>query len=200
MEPLSDHELEQLLGAWEAPKAPRSLEEKFSMKTEEVSKAHTTTRRSFYSALIAGLGTVMGAALAIPAAVYLLFKPKSAQKSSFVEAADLTQLKIGKPEVVTFRRSRVDGWRVVDEKSTAWVVKMNDKDVVAYAPQCTHLGCAYHWDEQQTNFVCPCHTSVFSVEGKVLSGPAPRPLDRYTIQVQGTKLLVGSDIQKSAQV
>ena len=160
----------------------------------------TTSRRGFYSALIAGLGTVMGAALAIPAAVYLLFKPKSASKSSFVEAADVSQLKIGKPEVVTFRRSRVDGWRVVDEKSTAWVVKMNDKDVVAYAPQCTHLGCAYHWDDQQMNFVCPCHTSVFSVEGKVLSGPAPRPLDRYTIQVQGTKLLVGSDIQKSTQV
>ena len=84
----------------------------------------------------------------------------------------------------------VDGWRILSEKSTAWVVK-SDSGVVAFAPQCTHLGCAYHWEDGKREFVCPCHSSLFSIDGKVTSGPAPRPLDRYATQIKGTKLLLG---------
>ncbi len=92
---------------------------------------------------------------------------------------------------MTFRRNRVDGWKVTSEKSTAWVVKNSSNDVTAFAPQCTHLGCAYHWDQAKTEFVCPCHNSLFSIDGKVLGGPAPRPLDRYQTKIEGSKLMVG---------
>src|SRR6516225_7608606 len=108
-----------------------------------------TTRRSFYTAMIAGLGGLITAAMAAPAAAYLFFKPRSQKQGDFVAAADLTQLTVGKPEEVVFRRTRVDGWRVLNEKSTAWVLRKDEQNVVAFAPQCTHLGCAYHWDEQQ---------------------------------------------------
>ena len=162
------------------------------METQE------TSRRTFYNVCINGLGALIGAALAIPAAAYLLIKPQSTKAAGWVEAADLTQLQPQKPEEVVFRRTRVDGWRTVNEKTTAWVVKMSDQNVVAFTPNCTHLGCAYHWDEPQKNFICPCHTSAFSLDGKVLSGPAPRPLDRYVTRVDGNKLLIGTEIQKSA--
>ena len=160
-------------------------------------KTHETSRRGFYLAVINGLGALITAALALPAAAYLLVKPKTAAKSNFINVADLTQLQTGVPKEVVFQRKRLDGWRVVDQKNTAWVVKTDDKNVVAYTPQCTHLGCAYHYDEAQKNFLCPCHTSVFSIDGKVVSGPAPRPLDRYAVRIEGTKLLVGTDIQTS---
>jgi len=156
-----------------------------------------TDRRTFWMAVIYGLPGLIGAALAIPAALYLLVKPKSQAKGNWVEAADLSQLQVRKPEEVVFRRSRVDGWRVLNEKATAWVVKMDDQNVVAYSPQCTHLGCAYHWDEKEKNFICPCHTSAFSIDGKVLAGPAPRPLDRYAVRTEAGKLLIGTEIQRS---
>src|SRR5262250_1800864 len=107
----------------------------------------TTNRRTFWMIVIQGLPAVIGAALALPAALYLLVKPKSQSKSNWVEAADFSQLQVRKPEEVVFRRTRIDGWRVLNEKATAWVVRMDDQNVVAYTPQCTHLGCAYHWDE-----------------------------------------------------
>ena len=88
-----------------------------------------------------------------------------------MQAADITQLPPRQPEEVVFHRTRVDGWKVVNEKTTAWVVKLDDQNVVAYTPSCTHLGCAYHWDEQQKYFLCPCHTSAFGLDGKVLMGP-----------------------------
>jgi menaquinol-cytochrome c reductase iron-sulfur subunit len=156
-----------------------------------------STRRTFYSAAIAGLGGLMTAALAAPAAAYLLFKPRSQKQADFVPAADLSQLTVNKPEEVVFHRTRVDGWRVLSEKSTAWVVRKDEDHVVAFTPQCTHLGCAYHWDEKENNFLCPCHTSTFAIDGKVLSGPAPRPLDRYVTRIEQGKLLIGTEIQKA---
>ena len=155
------------------------------------------TRRHFYSALISALGSALAAALAIPGGMYLLWGGSSKSRSTFVEVANLAQLQIGKPQEVTFERTRVDGWRELKEKVIAWVVRTDDKNVVAYSPQCTHLGCAYHWEEERDKFVCPCHESVFTVDGKVVAGPASRPLDRYAVRVENSKLLIGSQIQKA---
>lgn len=156
-------------------------------------------RRGFHLAMIYGLFGIITAALAAPAAVYLLFPPKAKKGSDWVDAADLTQIQPKVPEEVVFHRNRVDGWKVTTEKSTAWVVKTADNKAIAFAPQCTHLGCAYHWDETNKNFLCPCHTSTFDLDGKVLSGPAPRPLDRYQVKIDGSKLLIG-DLQKPEDV
>jgi menaquinol-cytochrome c reductase iron-sulfur subunit len=155
------------------------------------------TRRSFYEAIISGLGSVMGMALAAPAAAYLLVADNSKRRDNFVEAGSLAQLKIGEPQEVSFERTRVDGWRNFQEKAIAWVVRTSENNVVAYSPQCTHLGCAYHWEQSGKQFVCPCHGSRFSIDGKVLGGPAARPLDRYPVQVENSKLLIGSEIQKA---
>jgi menaquinol-cytochrome c reductase iron-sulfur subunit len=157
----------------------------------------STSRRSFYGVVINGLMGLITAALAVPAAAYLFLKPSSNRKSQWIEAADLTQLKLDQPEEVVYRRTRVDGWRVLDEKTTAWVVKTGNDKVIAFTPQCTHLACAYHWEAAQKQFVCPCHASTFSVDGKVTGGPAPRPLDRYVTRLDGNKVLIGSTVERS---
>jgi menaquinol-cytochrome c reductase iron-sulfur subunit len=133
--------------------------------------------------------------MALPAAIYLMVPPKSKKNSSWIEAGDITQLKPGVPEEVVFRRNRLDGWKVSSEKSTAWVIKKAQGEIVAFTPQCTHLGCAYSYDDKNKEFLCPCHTSTFGLDGKVLTGPAPRALDRYEVKVAGTKLLLG-DVRK----
>ncbi len=149
-------------------------------------------RRTFYLTVIYGLGGLMSAALAIPGAVYLLFPPRVKKSGDWVEAGDVSQLKDQEPSELVFKRTRLDGWRTLTEKTSAWVVKGGGQQITAFAPQCTHLGCAYHWDAGNKDFLCPCHTSVFSMDGKVVSGPAPRPLDEYEVKVQGTKILIGS--------
>jgi menaquinol-cytochrome c reductase iron-sulfur subunit len=150
-----------------------------------------TTRRKFYEAVIFGTQAVIGAALAIPAIAYLLAPSKRRRESDWIEAVDVSTLTAKSPVEVSFRQSRVDGWKVTTEKKTAWVVKFDENRVVAYGPQCTHLGCAYHWEQDKSEFVCPCHTTLFSIDGKVISGPAPRPLDRYQTRIEGGKLMLG---------
>jgi quinol---cytochrome c reductase iron-sulfur subunit, bacillus type len=129
----------------------------------------------------------------------VFFPPRLLKENEWVEAGDIASLAPDSPVEMVFRRTRVDGWKISSEKSTAWVVKSPDNQVVAFGPQCTHLGCAYRWDESKNEFLCPCHTSLFSLSGKVLSGPAPRPLDRYETKIEGTKLLLGRLRQSSEQ-
>src|ERR1700681_4529060 len=116
------------------------------MKTETHTYRQSHTRRSFYEICIHGLTGLMGAALAVPAIAYLFAQPKTKKKSDWVQAADLSKFQVRKPEEVVFHRTRIDGWRAADEKTTAWVVKFDEQNIVAYSPSCTHLGCAYHWD------------------------------------------------------
>jgi menaquinol-cytochrome c reductase iron-sulfur subunit len=104
----------------------------------------------------------------------------------------VTQLQPKMPEQMVFRRNRTDGWKITSEKASAWVVKMSQKDVIAFVPQCPHLGCGYHWDVQNQEFLCPCHASRFSIEGDVMGGPATRSLDRYEVKIEGDRLLLGS--------
>ena len=152
-----------------------------------------TTRRNFYTAAIYGLQALIASALGLPALIYLLVPPRMRRQSEWADAGDVSQLAPRMPVEMTFRRNRVDGWKVISEKSTAWVVKNSGNQVVAFGPQCTHLGCAYHWDEAKNEFVCPCHNSLFSIDGKVMGGPAPRPLDRYRDQDRGQQAAARTD-------
>ncbi|BCO11641.1 Ubiquinol-cytochrome C reductase iron-sulfur subunit [Citrifermentans bremense] len=53
---------------------------------------------------------------------------------------------------------------------------------------CTHLGCTVN--VTPTGLVCPCHGSRFDREGKVLEGPADRPLKRYAVEADGDRYRV----------
>ncbi len=68
---------------------------------------------------------------------------------------------------------------------TLWT---NKKDVpyIAFSGKCPHLGCGYKWRKHKVLgpvFLCPCHVSIYDASGRVLEGPAPRPLDPLPIQV-----------------
>ena len=150
-----------------------------------------SSRRRFQLGTIYTLMAGIGAALGIPAAGYLLVPGPSKKKDEWVEVAELSRLPESQPEEIVFRRNRKDGWKILSEKTSAWVSKKPGGQVVAFAPSCTHLGCAFHYDEKQRNYLCPCHTSTFDLEGRPLDGPAPRPLDRYQTRIEGGKLLLG---------
>jgi menaquinol-cytochrome c reductase iron-sulfur subunit len=155
-------------------------------------------RRGFLVGSIIAMMGAITAALGIPALGYLLVPAREKKKQNWIEAADLSKLMVNQPEQVIFQRVRRDGWKLVTEKAAAWVVKTGEQQVVAFSPVCTHLGCAVSWNPGDKAFVCPCHTSSFSPEGKVLGGPAPRSLDRFDVRVDGIKVMLG-EVKQSAE-
>lgn len=164
-----------------------------------IPEASGATRRAFHLAAVYILGALIGLALAIPTALYLLIPPRPRKQSNWIDAGDVSLLPAGSPVEMNFQQSRLDGWKLVTEKRTAWVVREPDNKIVAFAPQCTHLGCAYHWEASSNKFVCPCHGSLFALDGKVLDGPAPRPLDRYLTRVQNNRVQIGELRQSTPQ-
>ncbi len=58
--------------------------------------------------------------------------------------------------------------------------------ILCYSKICTHVGCPISLYEQQThNMLCPCHQSTFALAegGKVVFGPAKRPLPQLALEV-----------------
>jgi cytochrome b6-f complex iron-sulfur subunit len=66
----------------------------------------------------------------------------------------------------------------------------NANKIIAVNPSCTHAGCTVTWEKDKKDFLCPCHDSKFSPEGKVLQGPAKKPLPSYTAKIEGNSILV----------
>lgn len=75
-----------------------------------------------------------------------------------------------------------------------------DGEVVALSEKCTHLGCHTPFCESSGRFECPCHGSVFSRGGDYLTGPAPRGMDRYPVDLEEGLLYIdtGNRIDGSA--
>ncbi|MER6732237.1 FAD-dependent oxidoreductase [Streptomyces puniciscabiei] len=51
----------------------------------------------------------------------------------------------------------------------------------AVSARCTHLGCLVAFNRAERAWECPCHGSRFDVDGRVLQGPAVRPLEQREI-------------------
>lgn len=70
----------------------------------------------------------------------------------------------GKGEVVSTAQGHVAVYR--DEAGVAH----------ALSATCTHMGCLVQWNSAETSWDCPCHGSRFGIDGRILHGPAQKPL------------------------
>lgn len=136
------------------------------------------TRRGFLDFLIAGFTAVTGAALVVPALMYLWPAAKGG-KGEDVEVKGGGDLKPGDHSIVQVRGKAV-------------IVRRDAAGLVAYSAVCTHLGCLVKWESSKKEFLCPCHAAVFDAEGRVVSGPAPAPLPAYKVKEVGGKVYVST--------
>ncbi len=86
------------------------------------------------------------------------------------------------------------------QKGRFYISTLEDGGMLALWHRCTHLGCTVPWRDDEGLFNCPCHSSIFNTEGEVLSGPAPRPLDLFPIEIVGNQVVVdtGDPIQRDS--
>jgi len=156
-----------------------------------VSEEQPISRRKFLSFATWAIGGVIGVALGIPAIAYI-FGPalKEEEAQTWIRVGSASKVELGEPTLFKVKIERKTGWVVNEEEISVYVLTDNGRDFVAMSSICTHLGCRVRWISDQEQFFCPCHNAAFDKSGSVLSGPPPRPLDRYEVKVEDDQLFI----------
>ena len=148
------------------------------------------TRRSFFTKITAAISTFIGISLAVPLVGYVISPAFKRKKKEWVTVAKLDELPINEPKDLQYTETVEDGWLQTDSTKGIWAIKHKDNQVTVFSPICPHLGCGYRWDRQDRLFKCPCHGSIYDIDGKVKGGPAPRQLDTLPVKVENGQVLV----------
>ncbi len=128
--------------------------------------------------------------LGIPFVVALIAPTYRKSLSPYAKVGEVGPLPKEQPIRLRFQFQGTDAFIRQTVTHEAWVVKHSDSDLTVFSPICTHLGCHYDWVPSANEFLCPCHDSYFSITGKVLAGPAPRPLDTLPYRIENGLLYV----------
>lgn len=121
---------------------------------------------------------------------------KKSRAEGFVEISGFSSLVKEQPTKLNFQYVDKDAFIKKNKVHEVWVIKHSAKNVTVFSPICPHLGCIYNWDGHAQKFICPCHGSIFNLTGKVLAGPAPRPLDTLPWMIKKGKLYVEWELFK----
>ncbi len=149
------------------------------------------SRRNFLTLAIAGVSAFIGSALGVPLLGYALSPALKRARADWTSLGALSDFPVGVPRQVSFTRFRRDGWIETQENLSVWVWRKSEEEAIVYNGHCTHLGCAYSWvtdGPHKDRFFCPCHDGVFDLDGRVVGGPPPRPLDQLESRVEGGEL------------
>ena len=111
-------------------------------------------------------------------------------KVHFIKVPGFGSAPVGQPVKLSFPDVTVDAYMREHETLDVWVVKQSATEVTVFSPICTHLGCHYSWLPESKTFICPCHASFFTAAGRVVGGPAPRPLDTLPWKIENGELWV----------
>ncbi len=70
------------------------------------------------------------------------------------------------------------------------VARTDANTVVALSAVCTHAACDVDFAAGAGDFQCPCHGSIFGLDGTVTKGPATRPLKSYPVTFDGQTVTI----------
>jgi Rieske Fe-S protein len=135
-------------------------------------------RRSFIRWILGGGFTASIVSFLYPALRFM--NPPAVPEAAVneVAAGKVSDLKANSGKIVRF------GSRPV------LLVRLNETDWRAFSAVCTHLNCTVQYQEAGRQIWCACHNGLYDLNGRVISGPPPRPLEEYTVHVRGEEVVV----------
>ena len=77
-----------------------------------------------------------------------------------------------------------------DAHEPCLLVRVSEREFVAFSQKCTHLSCAVIPRPAEGSFVCPCHDGRFDLRtGAPTAGPPRRPLPRIRLELRGRDIV-----------
>ena len=105
------------------------------------------------------------------------------------------------PDVPEASVNEVSAGKVQDLKpNTGKIVKFGSLPVLlvrttetewrAFSAVCTHLNCTMQYKESSHQMWCACHNGLYNLNGQVVSGPPPHPLEAYSVHIRGDEVVI----------
>jgi Rieske Fe-S protein len=140
------------------------------------------SRRSFMQLLNRFLATIGITAIAGPIVAYFWPAQLEETPSDPVSVGPEDSIAVGEAKVVRFGRYPA-------------LVLNTSEGIRAYSAVCTHFACIVKWDAETNRIVCPCHEGYFDpLDGSVISGPPPAPLNSIPHFVKDGTLFIGGEV------
>lgn len=86
------------------------------------------------------------------------------------------------------------------QNNTAEIVKFGRKPVIlvrddtgefrAFSATCTHLDCIVQYRGDLKQIWCACHNGLYDLRGRNVSGPPPKPLEEYAVNIVNDEILI----------
>jgi len=130
-------------------------------------------RRTFLDALLTVGFVSTAVAIAYPIARYLVPPPGGEPATDSVVAAKAAALKPNSGTLFKFG------------SKPGIVVRTADGDVRAFSAVCTHLDCTVQFRSDTSQIWCACHNGLYDLSGSVVSGPPPRGLEKFAVNLRG---------------
>ena len=131
------------------------------------------------------LGWVLGGGFAASIVSFLYPALRFMNPPAVPEAA-VNELTAGKPGDF-----KVNSARIVKFGSRPVIlIRLGDSEWRAFSATCTHLNCTVQYQESARQIWCACHNGLYDLNGRVVSGPPPKPLEQYSVRVRGDEVVV----------
>lgn len=148
------------------------------------------SRRKFLVRLSLGFAGISAAVAAIPVISALIAPLLEHPRRQWRTVGKVADFQLGSTTLVKFIDSDPKPYAGVTAKSAAWIRRNEKNDFIAFAINCTHLGCPVRWEKNADLFMCPCHGGVYYSDGTVAAGPPPKPLTKYEIRVHNDQVQI----------
>jgi menaquinol-cytochrome c reductase iron-sulfur subunit len=145
-------------------------------------------RKSFIMKIMVFVGGIMGLLVTIPVIGALIAPLLRPTPQEWRRIGKISDFETGKTVLIKFQNSSPLPWSGKTSQSAAWLRKISDKEFLALAVNCTHLGCPVRWEADAELFMCPCHGGIYNKDGSRAAGPPPRGLHHYSVRLRNNEV------------
>ncbi|MGA8151227.1 MAG: Rieske (2Fe-2S) protein [Terriglobales bacterium] len=138
----------------------------------------TVPRRRFVEVLLGGGFLATAVAFVYPVLRYLVPPKASDLGSDAVVAGRVGELKPGTGKIFRFGNR------------PGLLIRTVSGEYRAMSATCTHLSCTVQYRDDLRQVWCACHNGKYDLNGRNISGPPPRPLETYEVQVRADEIFV----------
>lgn len=143
-----------------------------------ISSEQPTTRRNVLNYLL-GTGALASLAAILYPITRFMIPPRIVESSaSSVVAAKTSEVKANTGKIFKFG------------SKPGIVIQTPTGEFRAFSAVCTHLDCTVQYRSEEKLIWCACHNGRYDLTGKNISGPPPRPLEEFKVNVRGDEIVV----------